>query len=198
MAKLGWIGMGDIGTPMVLRLIDAGHEVTVWGRNKERLCPALEKGGYCRPITGRFGCLLRCRISVCHRQRRGRTDRICRRGDSLGPHCRKITCGRIQQFILNSAGSWRSACVLKGECAGWMRRFLAERAERSLVPYPFSRGERRQMWTAHALGWPPMDQTLLIWGPKVSDKQPNPVTRPYFSPRLPLGLKCWVMRTGSG
>lgn len=44
MAKLGWIGMGDIGTPMVLRLQDAGHQILVWGRNKERLRPALQKG----------------------------------------------------------------------------------------------------------------------------------------------------------
>jgi 3-hydroxyisobutyrate dehydrogenase len=44
MAKLGWIGMGNIGTPMALRMIDAGHEIMVWGRTKERLKPALDKG----------------------------------------------------------------------------------------------------------------------------------------------------------
>ncbi|MDB5411466.1 MAG: NAD(P)-dependent oxidoreductase [Rhodospirillales bacterium] len=44
MAKLGWIGMGNIGTPMALRMIDAGHEIMVWGRTRERLKPALDKG----------------------------------------------------------------------------------------------------------------------------------------------------------
>lgn len=44
MTTLGWIGMGDIGTPMVLRLIAAGHDVVVWGRTKARLRPALELG----------------------------------------------------------------------------------------------------------------------------------------------------------
>jgi 3-hydroxyisobutyrate dehydrogenase len=44
MAKLGWIGMGNIGAPMALRMIDAGHEIMVWGRTKERLKPALDKG----------------------------------------------------------------------------------------------------------------------------------------------------------
>ena len=44
MAKLGWIGMGDIGAPMVVRLQDAGHQIVVWGRNRDRLKPALEKG----------------------------------------------------------------------------------------------------------------------------------------------------------
>ena len=37
MASLGWIGLGDIGMPMMLRLKEAGHEVSVWGRGKTRL-----------------------------------------------------------------------------------------------------------------------------------------------------------------
>lgn len=36
--------MGAIGTPMALRVIDAGHELHVWGRTKQRLRPALERG----------------------------------------------------------------------------------------------------------------------------------------------------------
>ncbi|HEY0396124.1 MAG TPA: NAD(P)-dependent oxidoreductase [Candidatus Elarobacter sp.] len=44
MATLGWIGLGDIGTPMALRLIGAGHRVVVWGRTRERLQPALDAG----------------------------------------------------------------------------------------------------------------------------------------------------------
>ena len=44
MATLGWIGIGEIGTPMVLRLIEAGHRMTVWGRTAERLRPALDAG----------------------------------------------------------------------------------------------------------------------------------------------------------
>lgn len=37
MASLGWIGLGDIGMPMMLRLKDAGHQVSVWGRTRARL-----------------------------------------------------------------------------------------------------------------------------------------------------------------
>jgi 3-hydroxyisobutyrate dehydrogenase-like beta-hydroxyacid dehydrogenase len=44
MATLGWIGLGDIGAPMALRLIGAGHRVVVWGRTPARLTPALEAG----------------------------------------------------------------------------------------------------------------------------------------------------------
>lgn len=44
MAKLGWIGMGAIGTPMALRLLEGGHELVVWGRTASRLTPAIERG----------------------------------------------------------------------------------------------------------------------------------------------------------
>jgi 3-hydroxyisobutyrate dehydrogenase len=44
MATLGWIGLGEIGTPMALRLLGAGHRVVVWGRTAARLQSALERG----------------------------------------------------------------------------------------------------------------------------------------------------------
>ena len=42
--KLGYIGIGLMGKPMVLRLLAAGHEVTVWNRSKDKLKAVLEKG----------------------------------------------------------------------------------------------------------------------------------------------------------
>jgi 3-hydroxyisobutyrate dehydrogenase len=42
--KLGYIGIGLMGKPMVLRLLAAGHEVTVWNRSRAKLAPVLEKG----------------------------------------------------------------------------------------------------------------------------------------------------------
>jgi 3-hydroxyisobutyrate dehydrogenase len=42
--KLGYIGIGLMGKPMVLRLLAAGHDVTVWNRNKDKLVPVLAKG----------------------------------------------------------------------------------------------------------------------------------------------------------
>ncbi|MDB5410261.1 MAG: 2-hydroxy-3-oxopropionate reductase, partial [Rhodospirillales bacterium] len=44
MASLGWIGMGRIGTPMALRLIAAGHRLTVWDSAPEQLAPAIAHG----------------------------------------------------------------------------------------------------------------------------------------------------------
>jgi len=42
--KLGYIGTGLMGRPMVLRLLAAGHEVAVWNRSREKLAPVLAKG----------------------------------------------------------------------------------------------------------------------------------------------------------
>lgn len=42
--RLGFIGLGLMGTPIALRLLGAGHRLTVWGRNAKRLAPALAKG----------------------------------------------------------------------------------------------------------------------------------------------------------
>jgi 3-hydroxyisobutyrate dehydrogenase len=42
--KLGFIGIGLMGRPMALRLLAAGHDVTVWNRSREKLAAVLEKG----------------------------------------------------------------------------------------------------------------------------------------------------------
>jgi len=42
--KLGFIGIGLMGRPMTLRLLAAGHEVTVWNRSRDKLAPVLDKG----------------------------------------------------------------------------------------------------------------------------------------------------------
>lgn len=44
MATLGWVGVGDIGLPMMVRLKEAGHDVHVWGRTQARLADAQAAG----------------------------------------------------------------------------------------------------------------------------------------------------------
>ena len=44
MATLGFCGLGQMGEPMALRLIDAGHDVVVWNRTPERAQGVVEKG----------------------------------------------------------------------------------------------------------------------------------------------------------
>ena len=41
---IGFIGLGMMGTPMSLRLCDAGHHLTVWNRTKIKTKPLLEAG----------------------------------------------------------------------------------------------------------------------------------------------------------
>ena len=41
---LGFIGIGLMGSPMTIRLLDAGYEVHVWNRSEEKLKPVLAKG----------------------------------------------------------------------------------------------------------------------------------------------------------
>jgi 3-hydroxyisobutyrate dehydrogenase-like beta-hydroxyacid dehydrogenase len=42
--KLGYIGIGLMGRPMALRLLAAGHELTVWNRSRDKLAAVHDKG----------------------------------------------------------------------------------------------------------------------------------------------------------
>ena len=44
MAKLAFLGLGAMGTPMATRLVEAGHDVTVWNRTAEKAEPLVERG----------------------------------------------------------------------------------------------------------------------------------------------------------
>ncbi|MFI6826453.1 NAD(P)-dependent oxidoreductase [Kribbella sp. NPDC050241] len=44
MAKLAFIGLGLMGTPMATRLLEAGHDVTVWNRTAEKTKPLTDRG----------------------------------------------------------------------------------------------------------------------------------------------------------
>src|SRR5271165_5764347 len=42
--RIGFLGLGKMGTPMARRLIAAGHELAVWNRNEGRTEPLLREG----------------------------------------------------------------------------------------------------------------------------------------------------------
>jgi 3-hydroxyisobutyrate dehydrogenase-like beta-hydroxyacid dehydrogenase len=44
MAKLAFLGLGLMGTPMATRLLDAGHDLTVWNRTSAKTEPLLDHG----------------------------------------------------------------------------------------------------------------------------------------------------------
>jgi 3-hydroxyisobutyrate dehydrogenase-like beta-hydroxyacid dehydrogenase len=49
MTRIAFLGLGQMGGPMAARLVEAGHEVTVWNRTPEKAEPLVEKGA--RPAT---------------------------------------------------------------------------------------------------------------------------------------------------
>ena len=42
--KIGFLGLGKMGAPMALRLIAAGHELSVWNRTEGRTKPLIREG----------------------------------------------------------------------------------------------------------------------------------------------------------
>lgn len=42
--KVGFLGLGQMGTPMALRLVAAGHELSVWNRTEGRTKPLIREG----------------------------------------------------------------------------------------------------------------------------------------------------------
>ena len=42
--KIGFLGLGNMGTSMALRLLAAGHELSVWNRSEERTKPLIDEG----------------------------------------------------------------------------------------------------------------------------------------------------------
>ena len=44
MNRLGWIGLGHMGTPMALNLLQAGHRVTAYNRSRDKVTPLAELG----------------------------------------------------------------------------------------------------------------------------------------------------------
>src|SRR5260370_39585082 len=44
MAKIGFLGLGEMGTPMATRLLRGGHELVVWNRSPERTEPLANEG----------------------------------------------------------------------------------------------------------------------------------------------------------
>ena len=42
--KIGWVGIGRMGLPMVNRLLDANYQLTVWNRTREKAAPLAQRG----------------------------------------------------------------------------------------------------------------------------------------------------------
>ena len=47
--RIGFIGLGLMGAPIAMKLIEAGRHVSVWGRSPEKLAPAVAAGAKLSP-----------------------------------------------------------------------------------------------------------------------------------------------------
>ena len=55
MAKIAFLGLGEMGTPMASRLIHAGHDVTVWNRTAARTAALAQQGAAVAPSPAAAG-----------------------------------------------------------------------------------------------------------------------------------------------
>jgi 3-hydroxyisobutyrate dehydrogenase-like beta-hydroxyacid dehydrogenase len=44
MTRIAFLGLGQMGAPMAVRLLEAGHELAVWNRSPEKASPLAERG----------------------------------------------------------------------------------------------------------------------------------------------------------
>jgi len=49
MARIGFLGLGEMGAPIATRLLRAGHDLVVWNRSLERTAPLAQEGATVAP-----------------------------------------------------------------------------------------------------------------------------------------------------
>jgi 3-hydroxyisobutyrate dehydrogenase-like beta-hydroxyacid dehydrogenase len=55
MAKLAFVGLGQMGAPMARRLLSAGHDITVWNRTPAKAEPLVADGAQQGSTPGEAG-----------------------------------------------------------------------------------------------------------------------------------------------
>ncbi len=61
--KLGFIGLGTMGLPMSLNLLNAGNDLAIWGRNPDKLKDAVTAGGELMATPEKLGEI--CGVIFC-------------------------------------------------------------------------------------------------------------------------------------
>ena len=88
MGKVGFLGIGTMGSRMSARLLAAGHELTVWNRTVEKTLPLRQKGAAVAATPAEAAARQGHRARQPHRRGRAERDRRAgrrARGRSLPP-----------------------------------------------------------------------------------------------------------------
>lgn len=64
MTKIAFLGLGQMGSPMASRLLEAGHDVTVWNRNPDRSAPFAQRGAAVAPTPAAAAAAVEAAITM--------------------------------------------------------------------------------------------------------------------------------------
>ena len=108
--KIGWIGAGRMGTPMVERLLKAGHDVSIWNRTRAKAEPLATKGG---KIVDKLSDLAGCDVVFS----------IVSEGKDLDEPYNKYRDANaaMRSTVVNAYGPMKYALSLMGKCANELR-----------------------------------------------------------------------------
>jgi 3-hydroxyisobutyrate dehydrogenase-like beta-hydroxyacid dehydrogenase len=95
--KIGFLGLGNMGTPMALRLLAAGYELSVWNRTEERTKPLIREGAIAAatPAEAELGAeavITMLRDDAAYEEVLFGVHRLI---DALSPGILHIVCGTI-------------------------------------------------------------------------------------------------------
>lgn len=95
--KIGFLGLGNMGTPMALRLLAAGYELSVWNRTEERTKPLIREGAIAAatPAEAELGAeavITMLRDDAAYEEVLFGVHRLI---DALSPGMLHIVCGTI-------------------------------------------------------------------------------------------------------
>lgn len=95
--RIGFVGVGKMGTPMALRLLAAGHELAVWNRSEERTKPLLAEGAIAAatPAEAELGCEALVTMLLDDAAYEEVFFGVHRLIDALSPGVLHILCGTI-------------------------------------------------------------------------------------------------------
>ncbi len=99
--RIGFLGLGNMGAPIALRLLAAGHELSVWNRTEERTKPAIHEGAIAAatPAEAELGADAIITVLLDDAAYEEVFFGVHRLIDSLSPGLLHILCGSISPTL---------------------------------------------------------------------------------------------------